>query len=843
MRSGRAERARCHQWSSCLSWPVWEKEAGWAAERGTVPTNTGVVAEKIVPRAYMTYEEAKTIFMTEFAPGLKMQVADDALLGDARNLLCNQGEIFSSSGIIYLQPDYVTRLLKPLVDHRLGKKFLMSVSAALADDVSDAERMTAMNAAEALVTAGELREELLPVLWEPVGLKRDDFGGVALMLSAAGVLFLAEHTQQGRRWVMPMRLPDVQPTDAKNAWALTVAEEDTEVLGVTMRLGFFAPPGILERLMASCYGLGKYHKFWKRGALIETELLSLLIELRAKDISADGEVSASLDPSKPLSANQIAAMEAAKEQASSKNNNEPRKEFELTIEFCGDNSMRSNMWVMLMQVRQIAQGVIDDFPGLSVQTDFCCPGCVAKFDPRPQFWPLDDVKVRPMKCEKCGENIALQSIPLNPEKVAAMTLMLDTSPLDLPEIRFSSDKVRFGKPLEASLGLPKLLGLADNDEVERLRGLGESAIVDEILKYNKKEKDEYGWRDSDWCYYITGTRAAVLDEDGEATKEGKELTAPEGVDTGRTAEQTKLQSFAALPVSVAAGLHKVHVLALRLYSSSIFRTVCKPLHDGCSPERPHPYPALVITLIDALAKLRIAQADLRSAAKAKAEAETQRKVEEDDEEGAAAVAAAKAEAARLAEDAVFWRGVYGLQSAEFKARGGTEIAFLSSSKDRNLAQQAALEQAAAAAKALAAPSGRRSGRSPEKDRSSKESMAGSDGFHSGRRPSFGSALPVAVSDMAPKPTGPSEIPILLFKLRLPSDGSDNFPTDIGAYSVHAEEDEVCIHDAREHTTPAYSCFPLFLLPSLTLPPFPLSLFRSGSSRPASTSSKRRSGPR
>ena len=29
--------------------------------------------------------------------------------------------MFSSSGIIYLQPDYITRLLKPLVDHRLGK--------------------------------------------------------------------------------------------------------------------------------------------------------------------------------------------------------------------------------------------------------------------------------------------------------------------------------------------------------------------------------------------------------------------------------------------------------------------------------------------------------------------------------------------------------------------------------------------------------------------------------------------------------------------------------------------------------------------------------------------------
>ena len=41
------------------------------------------------------------------------------------------------------------------VDHRLGKKFLMSISNALAEDITDAERATAMTAAEALVAAGE----------------------------------------------------------------------------------------------------------------------------------------------------------------------------------------------------------------------------------------------------------------------------------------------------------------------------------------------------------------------------------------------------------------------------------------------------------------------------------------------------------------------------------------------------------------------------------------------------------------------------------------------------------------------------------------------------------------
>ena len=117
--------------------------------------------------------------------------------------------------------------------------------------MSAAEKSTAMNAADALVGFGDLREELLPLMWEPVGLHDDDYGPVLLMLCASGVLFLAEHTQQGRKWVMPMRLPDVQSNEAKQAWALVCGEADSEVLAIRMKLGTFAPPGIVERLMSS----------------------------------------------------------------------------------------------------------------------------------------------------------------------------------------------------------------------------------------------------------------------------------------------------------------------------------------------------------------------------------------------------------------------------------------------------------------------------------------------------------------------------------------------------------------------------------------------------------------
>ena len=38
---------------------------------------------------------------------------------DAIELLCNQGEIFISAGIVFLEPGSATEILKPLVDHRL----------------------------------------------------------------------------------------------------------------------------------------------------------------------------------------------------------------------------------------------------------------------------------------------------------------------------------------------------------------------------------------------------------------------------------------------------------------------------------------------------------------------------------------------------------------------------------------------------------------------------------------------------------------------------------------------------------------------------------------------------
>ena len=74
-----------------------------------------------------------------------------------------------------------------------------------------------------------------------------------------GLLILADVTSEGRRWVVPMRLPLASanppfpldawcwPEDASAAWPAQVAssEQQQQQLEMTYRLGEYLPPGLL----------------------------------------------------------------------------------------------------------------------------------------------------------------------------------------------------------------------------------------------------------------------------------------------------------------------------------------------------------------------------------------------------------------------------------------------------------------------------------------------------------------------------------------------------------------------------------------------------------------------
>ena len=163
-------------------------------------------------------------------------------------------------------------------------------------------------------------------------------------------------------------------------------------------------------------------------------------------------------------------------------------------------------------------------------------------------------------------------------------------------------------------------------------------------------------------------------------------------------KRSRLSEFVCHKEAERAALSRAHVLALRLYSSPVSRLINSALHDGCSAERPHPYPALVITLVEALSKLRGAQAHLRQAAllKARQLAEAARKVKDDPDSldaeisKANLVASNAAAASERLQCSTWWRGVHGLPYDEFKARGGVEAGFMSMSSERTVASQDAI---------------------------------------------------------------------------------------------------------------------------------------------------------
>ena len=151
-----------------------------------------------------------------------------------------------------------------------------------------------LDAVTCLSSSGKLRKELLPLAWAQTGLAPANYRAVLQMLCSAGVLILIEEAEQGRRWVMPIRLPAEPSSRVGDLWTSALPDASQVELSAEYALGHFMPPGLIERLIAACSTLGAYRHYWQRGALIEESTASLLLlvalrcEAAAPSTSATG---------------------------------------------------------------------------------------------------------------------------------------------------------------------------------------------------------------------------------------------------------------------------------------------------------------------------------------------------------------------------------------------------------------------------------------------------------------------------------------------------------------------------------------------------------------------------
>lgn len=606
-------------------------------------------------------------------------------------------------GRLYLKPDFVTRLWQPLFDGNMGGRLWQMRSLAVLDQLctmstgaplNEMDREVIILAAEQLTRTAELREELFPVFWERTGLRADSYGSTAIKLSQAGVLFLAENNHEGRKWIMPSRLPSAPPEDHKKLWTSSKGTKSTECLTLVRPLGATTPPGLFERILSACQCFGVCHRVWRGGAHFITSNLSdvkhLLVEVgereKVEDVEEDdglrreeddGFVGAAGSFGGGSSGASFKQKDVGFKQLNANGEVVP-KGVELSISVLGDAAKQTGLWASLMFVRDRAQVAIDDVPGvLKLKTVLICPGCLAKNLHEPSLWPVEDVSSRTQRCEKCSSSLTLQNVDLETKRGNEGNSLIIQTAATTPELKYCADKLRLGRPLEAApnFSLWNLLGLKEAEEEERLKVAGEAAIVEEVaahaalLKGTKLEVDEYGLTDVDWLRYILNPSfdvnvklPAVVGGKASPSLNAEQARANE-FDVGR--KDASLDKMLKHPLIVQAGLGRSHLLALRLYTSTVSRRINMALHDLCSAARPHPYPATVIMLIDALNRLRGAQGEACKAAVVKAEALTEaaRKAreapqgEEDD--------ASKAEAARKAAEAnaevealknsIFWR--------------------------------------------------------------------------------------------------------------------------------------------------------------------------------------------
>ena len=695
------------------------EDSARAADIGYIPSAMSTEQRKTC--MFIDYEEVKRRYFDEFVQALKINVQGDEALKDVVKMLAAQGEVtLAPGGIIHLHPGWVQTVFQPLCDTRMGNRLWQSRTLATAESVratvmnstmKDAEKASVVVAAECLAKTGELREELLPVMWEPLGLKRDEYGAAMLLLAQSGLAVMQENVHEGRRWVLPHWLPDANTNEALESWHAATKGKHLETLRISISLNHSCPPGVFQQILYAVQGLGHFGRVWKTGAHLRTRSLRDVEEvlIRIREPTKDGKRSGTRRPSVDRTSHD--EVEAPAPAQSDETSSKDRTNYELTIEGCGQRTNRLGIWASLLHLKDLAKVAIDGVPGLAKRVTYTlrCPGCVESAQRNIHYWPLELITKKPMTCEVCSEAIELHTAEISGRVeggAASDSLILE--PVDNePELRYLAAKVRCGRPIEASYSLYNILGLADAEAADALKAAGEAAIVAEFehqyresTKGGGERKDEHGWTDFDWLTYFLGPSAGGDEASANgATKYSKLLfqARKSGYDADR--KDLSLDAFIADKISAGAGLTRGHALALRLYSSSVSSTINKCLHDGCSLRRPHPYPATVLLLVDALWRLRSAQNDHRIAVKQRAAtlAEAARKAKDDIDidDAAKALAATKAADAAAAFEALqvftFWRGVSNLNPGEFKERGGTELSFMSLNKNKPAAQEAALQ--------------------------------------------------------------------------------------------------------------------------------------------------------
>lgn len=197
---------------------------------------------------------------------------------NATELWDAQGIVFIDSGLVFLQPSFMTKIVKPLVDHRL-KGDVVSGLIETAIVVFLRERAEPDKAGilshelKTFVQSGELCSPLLlAFLWRYIAsLEKKHYGEVLEMLAASGVIFPLDPDGGGRSViaVVPFRLTmEPDPALLAKYWPEEL-EEKERLFMLKFKLLSGCPAGLAERFASDTHHFGITLYCWIDGAIVK----------------------------------------------------------------------------------------------------------------------------------------------------------------------------------------------------------------------------------------------------------------------------------------------------------------------------------------------------------------------------------------------------------------------------------------------------------------------------------------------------------------------------------------------------------------------------------------------
>ena len=239
-----------------------------------------------------------------------------------------------------------------------------------------------------------------------------------------------------------------------------------------------------------------------------------------------------------------------------------------------------------------------------------------------------------------GESGEPPSETLTPTAVRTNVTMQKKQRRDNQLSKFVAPTISLGKSTLAAKGLDVLLGIDPKTYMHVKRKV--KVMLKEFAKHGTDE-DNRNLRT-----LIDGTYKHPPNGDGSP------LTQEE-----IRGQSITLDELMACSIVQDAGLERHHVLALRLYTTSTYSSINNPMRQS-PPVLPHPFAATLYYISDALSKLREVQGK---------------------------------DPALRNETLVFWRGMKNLQMAdEFMRTGGSEMACMSTTSSREVAEDFALSK-------------------------------------------------------------------------------------------------------------------------------------------------------